>query len=156
MLLAGLAGGGLFTGCSTLENRPAITMAAVEPQSRYFARDRAQVFESLVGVLESMHYTISRSASAQGIIEAYGKVLETNTFGESRQFLISARVREVGEGEAGVELIVREAREGDFSAGATRQAHAQHGRYDSIFEALEKALGDGAWLPPSKREESPR
>ena len=82
--------------------------------------------------------------------------METDTFGESHQFLISARVREVGEGEAGVELIVREAREGDFSAGATRQSHAQHGRYDSIFEALENVLGEGAWLPPNKREETPR
>ena len=68
--LAVLIVGALFSGCATLEERPALKLAAVEPQSRYFARDRAQVFESLVGVLESMNYTVSRAAPAQGIIEA--------------------------------------------------------------------------------------
>ncbi len=148
LLLASLAL--LGAGCASIEERSSLPLASAPSQTNYFARAKPAVFETLVTVLEDMDYTISRALPAQGVIEAYGHLLEGDAPGTSRQFYISARLREVGEKETSVELTVREAREGTFSAGATRQAHARHGRYDSIYEALEKALGEGSWLPPSQ------
>lgn len=145
-VLAGL----LLSGCQTIEEkRVSLQLPAVQPQSNYYARAKPLVFDTLVAVLEDMDYTISQALPAQGVIEAYGHVLEGDRPGDSSQFFISARLREVGDQETGVEVTVREAYEGGLPAGATRQAHARHGRYDSIFEALEKSLGEGSWLPPS-------
>ncbi|WP_221030106.1 hypothetical protein [Actomonas aquatica] len=141
----------LLGGCATIEEKAAsLQLPAVQSQSNFYARTKPVVFEALVDVLETMGYTISRAQPAQGVIEAYSHLLEGDDPGSSRQFFISARLQEVGETESSVELKVREAFEGNFKAGATRESHAQHGRYDSIFEALEAKLGEGSWLPPSQ------
>ncbi len=146
-VLAGL----LLSGCATIEEkRASLQLPAAHSQSNFYARSKPVVFEALVQVLEDMDYTISEALPAQGVIEAYGHLLQGDRPGDSSQYLISARLREVGDDETSVELTVREAYEGTFSAGATRQALAQHGRYDSIFEALEAALGEGSWLPPAQ------
>ncbi|MCF3648606.1 hypothetical protein [Synoicihabitans lomoniglobus] len=139
-----------LSACATLEEATGLKLADTSPQRNYYARPQPQVFEAMVGVLGEMNYEISKSAPAQGVIEAYGRLLETEKFGNARQFLISVKVRPVGETESSVELLVREAREGDFKVGAVSQSHGVHGRYDSIFEALEKVLGEGSWLPPSQ------
>ncbi len=149
-LLTALAGL-LLGGCATLEDkRASLQLPAAQSQTNYFGRGKAVVFETLVQVLEKMDYTIAEALPAQGVIEAYGRVLEGDRPGDSSQFLISARVRNVGDAETSVELTVREAYEGNFRAGATRQSFARHGRYDSIYEALESALGEDSWRPPSQ------
>ena len=146
----------VLSGCTTIEEKRVLMQSAsVQSQSNYYARDKVVVLEALVSVLQKMNYTVSRASPAQGIVEAYSNVLEGNDPGTSRQFFISARLRVVGQEETGVELSVREARDGDFKVGATSQSHAKHGRYDSIFEALEAALGGGSWLPPGPKDGSP-
>ena len=104
---------------------------------------------SLVKVLESMGYTLSRQAASQGIIEAVSQRLEGRTPGNSRQYFISARLRDAGESITGVELLIRQAEEGVFKAGAVSETLPQHGRYESVFEALEADLGAGTWMPPN-------
>jgi hypothetical protein len=75
-------------------------------------------------------------------------LLESRVRGASRQYFVSVKLREVGDGETGVEILVHEAREGDFKVGVTKSALPTHGRYEGIFNALESALGKGSWLPP--------
>jgi len=135
----------LFAGCGTT---PDSVEWRVSPQSNYYARDKAVVFGSLMGVLENSGYRITKSAAAAGVIEAQGDLLESRVRGASRQYFVSVKLREVGDGETGVEVIVHEAREGDFKVGVTKKALASHGRYEGIFNALESALGGGSWLPP--------
>lgn len=61
----------------------------VQPQTRFFARAKPEVFEKMTTVLEQMDYTLSWSSPAQGVIEAYGHLLETEKFGSARQFQIT-------------------------------------------------------------------
>ncbi|MDB4384604.1 hypothetical protein N9023_01120 [Opitutaceae bacterium] len=132
-------------GCGTT---PDSVEWRVKPQSNYYSREKATVFESLVGVLEQQGYQITRSAAAAGEIEAQSKLLESRVRGAARQYFVSVKMREIGEGETGVELLVHEAREGDFKVGVTKSALSDHGRYESINSALEAALGEDSWLPP--------
>lgn len=135
----------LLAGCGTT---PDSVEWRVKPQSNYYARDKDEVFESLVGVLEGFGYEITRLAAASGEIEAQSRVLESRVQGAARQYFVTAKLRGISESETAVELLVHEADEGDFRVGATKNALPQHGRYDSIFDALETALGEGSWLPP--------
>ncbi len=135
----------LFSGCGTT---PDSVEWRVKPQSNYYAREKAVVFESLVRVLEQHGYEITRSAAAAGEIEAQSNLLESRVRGAARQYFVTVKMRDVGEGETGVELLVHEAREGDFKVGVTKSALSDHGRYDSIYSALESALGKDSWLPP--------
>ncbi len=135
----------LFAGCGTT---PDSVEWRVKPQSNYYARDKAAVFESLVGVLEQQGYQITRSAAAAGEIEAQSKLLESRVRGAARQYFVSVKMRAIGDGETGVELLVHEAREGDFKVGVTKSALSDHGRYESINKDLEAALGEDSWLPP--------
>lgn len=135
----------LLAGCGTT---PDSVEWRVKPQSNYYAREKAVVFESLLGVLENSGYKITKSAAAAGVIEAQGNLLESRVRGASRQYFVTVKMREVGDGETGVEMLVHEAREGDFKVGVTKSALSSHGRYEGIFTALESALGDGSWLPP--------
>lgn len=120
----------------------------VNPRSNYYARDKAVVFESLVVVLENGGYRITKSAAAAGVIEAQGDLLESPVRGASRQYFVSVKRRDLGDDETGVEMFIHEAREGDFNVGATKTALSDHGRYDSLFNALESRLGKGSWFPP--------
>ena len=135
----------LLTGCGTT---PDSVEWRVQPQSNYYARDKAVVFEELVSVLSDFGYEITKQAAAAGVIEAQGKLLESRVRGKARQYFVNVKMREVGEGETGVEMIIHEAREGDFNVGATKTALGDHGRYDSLFSALESRLGEDSWLPP--------
>ena len=104
----------LFAGCGTT---PDSVEWRVKPQSNYYARDKAAVFESLVGVLEQQGDQITRSAAAAGEIDAQVKLLESRVRGAARQYFVSVKMRAIGDGETGVELLVHEAREGDFKVG---------------------------------------
>jgi len=135
----------LLAGCGTT---PDSVEWRVKPQSNYYARDKAVVFDALTGVLEGFGYEITRRAAAAGEIEAQSRVLESRVQGAARQYFVTAKLRGISENETAVELLVHEADEGDFRVGATKNALPQHGRYDSIFDALETVLGGGSWLPP--------
>jgi hypothetical protein len=138
----------LFVGCATGPDGAGGRLDRVAPQNEYYARSKAEVFDALVMVLESKGYTIRKQAAAQGILEGEGRLLEGDGFGESRQFLFSAKLRNAGENVTGVGLLLREVEEGDFKAGAVSAYLRKHGRYDGIFEALEAVLGAGSWMPP--------
>lgn len=142
----------LLIGCGTT---PDSVEWRVKPQSNYYARDKAEVFETLQEVLETFGYEITKSAAAAGVLEAQGRLLESKVRGAARQYFVTAKLREVGEGETGVELLIHEAMEGDFKVGATKTALKEHGRYDSIFSALESRLGEDSWLPPTAGGVSP-
>mgnify|MGYP001561153873 CR=1 FL=1 len=134
-----------IVGCGTT---PDSVEWRVKPQSNFYVRDKAVVFESLVRVLEQQGYQITRSAAAAGEIEAQSKLLESRVRGAARQYFVSVKMRGIGENETGVELLVHEAREGDFKVGVTKSALSDHGRYESINKALEADLGADSWLPP--------
>ena len=139
----------LLSGCALAPDGTGGRLDRVAPQGEYFAQAKPEVFVGLVEVLETMGYTLSRQAAAQGIIEAASPLLEGRQPGTSRQFYVTARLRDAGDAITGVELLVREAEEGVFKAGAVSETLSKHGRYDSIFEALEAKLGPGSWMPPS-------
>ena len=135
----------VLAGCGTT---PDSVEWRVQPQGNYYAKEKAEVFETLVSVLEDFGYEVTKKAAAAGVIEAQGKLLESRVRGKARQYFVSVKMRDVGEGETGVEMLIHEAREGDFNVGATKTALGEHGRYDSLFSALESRLGEGSWLPP--------
>lgn len=138
-----------LSGCAVVTNDLDWPVAGVQPQRNFYGKPKAEVFTRLVAVLEGMDYSIVKTAPAAGVIEARSHLLEADASGHARQFLISARLRAVGDAETSVELLVQEIREGDFKGGATGSTPKTHGRYDSIYEGLEAALGPGSWLPPS-------
>jgi hypothetical protein len=135
----------LATGCGTTSDS---VEWRVKPQSNYYARDKAEVFDAIEGVLTTMGYEITKRAPASGILEAQSRLLESRVRGAARQYFVTVKLRAVGENETAVEMLVHEAREGEFKVGATKQALGMHGRYDSIFAALESRLGEDSWLPP--------
>lgn len=140
----------LLAGCAGWSENTLARFERVPAQGNFYARPKAAVFTALQEVLTTQGYTVTKSEPAQGILEAHGALLETAQRGQSRQFLIAARVRAVGDNETGVELLVSRAEEGTFKAGATNEALREHGRYESIFEALEASLGPDSWLPSTE------
>ena len=142
----------VLVGCGTT---PDSVEWRVKPQNNYYARDKAVVFETMEGVLTTMGYEITKRAPASGILEAQGRLLESKVRGAARQYFVTVKIRGVGENETAVEMLVHEAMEGEFKVGATKQALGEHGRYDSIFAALESRVGEDSWLPPVASRSQP-
>ena len=138
----------VMAGCGSVPDDARLPFVQNRGQSNFFAKPKREVFEVLEQILRDSGYTIVRSATAQGILEARGQMLESAETGQARQYLVSARVRAVDVAESSVELTVREVEERDFKAGATSEILGDHGRYDRLFAVLEERLGEGSWLPP--------
>jgi hypothetical protein len=77
----------LFAGCGTT---PDSVEWRVKPQSNYYARDKAVVFESLMGVLENSGYRITKSAAAAGVI---ARIARAGSFPPVFRFCEVARSR---------------------------------------------------------------
>lgn len=140
LLLASLL---LLAGCRTVSDRVTQRFAAVEPPERVLQHDQEAVFTAAQAVLEEQGYVLTRTALAQGIIDARSRRLPTEQFGASQQYLLTVRLISVDPGVTAVTALLREQTEGDFAAGATSTPLREHGRYDAFFEALEARLAAG-------------
>ncbi len=129
-----------LVGCESISERMTDRFSTVPPQTKTWAVDQKTVFYAAQKALKRMDFTITRSAAAQGIIDARSSIRDTAIFGAGRQFTFEIRTRSAEPTSTSVEVLVTELLEGDFKAGATGKALRSHGLYDSFFEQLEQAL----------------
>ena len=133
-----------FTGCESISDRVMERFDQAPLQSRPFAASHATVYAAAQKALKRMDFMVTRSALAQGIVNARSGQRDTAKFGSSRQFLIEVHLRAIDDSHTEVGLRLSELLEGDFKAGATEKTIAKHGLYDSFYEQLTQALREAA------------
>lgn len=129
-----------LTGCESLSDGMSGTFTKVPPQARRVEVDQKQVFFAAQSALKRLDFVVTRSAQAQGIIEAHSGLRDTAVFGASRQFTASIRVRGVEGDSTEVTILLHEQSEADFKGGVSNRALREHGLYDSFFEHLDNVL----------------
>ena len=136
--LLGLAS--VFTGCNSLSERMAERFDPAPPQTRVIASDQKTVFYAAQKALKRMDFVLTKSAAAQGIINAQSSIRDTAVFGAGRQFTFEIKVHGANPARTNVDVRLTELLEGDFKTGATGMKLRAHGLYDSFFEQLEQAV----------------
>ena len=148
--LACLFGLLLFTGCEAVADRMQERFAAVPPKTKVIAGSSREVFYAAQGTLKKMDFQLSRTAEAQGIVNAFSRIRAGDGPREARQYTLEIRLTGLGPAETEVSVLVREQVEGVLSAGAgaTNTPLRDHGLYDVFYSALRKTLADKSSPPP--------
>lgn len=133
-----------FTGCESISERMADRFDTVAPQTKAFPADQKTVYYATQKALKRMDFVLTRSAQAQGIVNAQSSIRDTAVFGAGRQFTFEIRVHGVDPVSTNVDVKLTELLEGDFKAGATGKTVRTHGLYESFYEQLEQALREAA------------
>jgi hypothetical protein len=129
-----------FTGCESISERMAERFDTTPPQTRMIASDQKTVYYAAQKALKRMDFVLTRSAAAQGLVNAQSSIRDTAVFGAGRQFTFEIKVRGADPVSTNVDVRLTELHEGDFKAGATGKTLRAHGLYDSFFEQLEQAV----------------
>jgi len=136
-LLAGL--GLLFAGCESVSERVADRFKSDPPQTKRVASGKKVVFYAAQKALKRMGFEVTRSALAQGSVNARSSIRDTAIFGAGRQFLLEVQISAADTG-SNVRVKLIELLEGDFKVGATGKLLQTHGLYDTFFAQIEQAL----------------
>ena len=129
-----------FTGCESISARMAERFDTVPPQTREYPADQKEMVQAVQKALKRMDFVVTRSALAQGIVEAKSSIRDTATFGAGRQFVFEIRLHGADAQSTHVDVRLTELLEGDFKAGATGKTLRVHGLYDSFFAQVDQAL----------------
>lgn len=134
----------VVTGCESISQRMAERFDTTPPQTRTIASDQKSVYYATQKALKRMDFVLTRSAAAQGIVNAQSSIRDTAVFGAGRQFTFEIKVHGADPARTNVEVRLTELHEGDFKAGATGKTLRAHGLYDSFFEQLEQAVREAS------------
>ncbi len=129
-----------FTGCESISARMAERFDTVPPKTREYSTDQKAIFLAVQKALKRMDFVVTRSALAQGIVDAKSSIRDTANFGSGRQFIFEIRLHGADALSTHVDVRLTELLEGDFKAGATGKTLRVHGLYDSFFAQLDQAL----------------
>jgi hypothetical protein len=129
-----------FCGCESISARMAERFDTVPPQTREYTADQKALFQAVQKALKRMDFVVTRSALAQGIVEAKSSIRDTASFGAGRQFIFEIRLHGADAQSTHVDVRLTELLEGDFKAGATGKTLRVHGLYDSFFAQVDQAL----------------
>lgn len=146
-----LASALLFAGCDSLPARVQERFATVPPKTQVLTGAHRDVFYAAQGTLKRMDFQLSRTAEAQGIVNAFSRIRAGDGPRESRQYSLEIRLRDLGPSETEVSVLVREQIEGGLATGlgSTDQPLRQHGLYDTFYAMLKQTLADKS-SPPSE------
>ncbi|MBI5768158.1 MAG: hypothetical protein HZA93_10205 [Verrucomicrobia bacterium] len=101
---------------------------------------RRDVYHQTQTTLKRLGFQLSRSAEAQGIVEAFSPIQPGDATRNARQLTVEIRLTDLGPKETEVTIWLRESLEGGLAIGAagTRQPLRDHGLYASLFGQLRK------------------
>ncbi len=140
-----------LAGCESVSSRMSDRFATVPPKLKTFEAGNTDVFHAAQYVLKQMDYTLTRTAIAQGIVNAKSRVIPADSLGGARQFTIDLTLSGPAAGPTEVAMLVRQAVEGDFRAGPQQETLRDHGLYAAFFSGVERALKiqPAPWLAPT-------
>jgi hypothetical protein len=130
----------LLAGCDSVSERISARFEPVPPKARTYPAEQKVVFEAAQAAVRRIDFQLSRSASAQGIVDGISRIQPGDSFRDAKQHSIAVRIHAYEPGRTQVEVLVREQQESADFAGATNLPLREHGLYDSYFAALEQAL----------------
>ena len=142
----------LFAGCESLSQRVTQRFTPAETQVRDLAKGQSEVFQAAVRALKTIDFVTSRTAQAQGIIEAHSRLLPTDDFGAYRQYVFKIRVLQLDPAVTRVSVVLQRASEDRGGAGASSEDIRAHGLYDSFFAALQAEAGVPAVNPATRAQ----
>jgi hypothetical protein len=130
----------VFAGCESISERMTERFDPTPPRTRAIGSDQKTVFSAAQRALRRMDFVLTKSAAAQGIVNAQSSIRDTAVFGAGRQFTFEIKVHGADPASTNVDVRLTELLEGDFKTGATGKTLRSHGLYDSFFEQLEQAV----------------
>jgi hypothetical protein len=144
----------VLAGCESLSNRVVQRFTPAEPQVRDLAQEQSAVFQAAVRALKKMDFVTTRTAQAQGIIEAHGRLLPTDDFGAYRQYAFKIRVLQVEPAVTRVSVTLQRDTEDRAGGTASSESVPVHGLYESFFASLQAEAGVPA-IDPATRAQPP-
>jgi hypothetical protein len=144
----------LFAGCAAVSDRMHERFATIPPKTKVVTGSMRDVFYATQGTLKQMDFQLSRSAEAQGIVNAFSRIRAGDGPRESRQYTVEIRLIALGPTETEISVLLREQVEGVLSAGAgaTNTPLRDHGLYETFFAGLRKTLADKSSPPPESKK----
>jgi hypothetical protein len=142
-----------FSGCEAVADRVQERFSSVAPKTKVLPGSARNVFYASQGTLKQMDLQLSRTAEAQGIVNAFSRIRAGDGPREARQYTLEIRLTGLGPAETEVSVLVREQVEGVLSsgAGATNTPLRDHGLYETFFATLRKNLADMSGSPSGDR-----
>jgi hypothetical protein len=142
-----------FAGCEAVVDRVHDRYATVPPKVKTLPGSSRDVFYAAQGTLRKMGFQFSKTAEAQGIIDAFSAIRAGDGPRESRQYTFEIRLLAMGPDQTEISVLLREQIEGVLSsgAGATNQPLRDHGLYESFFENVRIALAQKSYPPPEPK-----
>jgi hypothetical protein len=132
----------LVGGCGALPERLSQRFSTPTPKERIIESPQAEVFDAVQQTMTRLNYQVTRAAQAQGIVNGQSRLLPTERFGSSDQYVLEVRLRELDGQATSLSAILYEQSEGQFQAGATSTPVREHGRYEMFFDVLEQVLAE--------------
>ena len=142
-----------FAGCEAVADRMQDRFAKVSPKTKVIPSASREVFYAAQGVLKQMDFSFSRTAEAQGVINAFSRIRAGDGPREARQYSFEIRLIPLGPTETELAVLLREQVEGVLSsgAGATDTPLRDHGLYETFYATLRKTLADKSSPPPERK-----
>ncbi|MCX6950575.1 MAG: hypothetical protein NTV51_00060 [Verrucomicrobia bacterium] len=143
-----------FTACASVQSRVHERFDRVPPRTQVFSSAQREVFYAAQGALKAMDFQLSRTAEAQGIVNAFSRIRAGDGPRESRQYTLEVRLSNLGPAETEVAVLVREQIEGGLASGvgATDQPLKQHALYEVFYANLKQALTARTFPPPDEKK----
>ncbi|HEX2101757.1 MAG TPA: hypothetical protein VHF69_13880, partial [Candidatus Synoicihabitans sp.] len=96
----------LLGGCEALPERVSQRFSPPVPQERVLDVPHSQVFAAVQETLTRLNYQITKVGEAQGIINGQSRLLPTERFGSSDQYVIEVRLRPLDGDAASVSVLL--------------------------------------------------
>jgi hypothetical protein len=130
--------------CESLRDRAREQLAEAPIKREAIEAGKRPVYYAAQHALKRLGFQLSRSAEAQGIIEAHTAIQPGDTTRGARQLTVSVRLETEGDARTMVGVVLREAIEGGLAVGApgTLQPLREHALYRAFFAQLRAALAE--------------
>lgn len=127
-----------FTGCESVSSGMRDRFADFPGKTAVVPGAKRDVYYQTQLTLKQLGFQLSRSAEAQGVIEAFSPIQPGDATRTARQITVEVRLNDFGPKETEATIRLWETLEGGLAIGASgsRQPLRDHGLYGSILTRL--------------------
>lgn len=138
LVLAGV----LLAGCESISERVRERFTPVPPRTRTFAADRDAVSTAVQAALRRMDFVLTSGSAGSARFEAASRAHPSAAFGDTRQIVAEAELRQAGPGQTEVALLLTEELE-SYTGGSRSSGRPlrEHPLYESFFATVRQILG---------------
>ncbi len=134
----------LMTGCDSLPTGVRERFGPVPPKVREFDGDLRTVYNAAEVAFKRLDFVLTDASGAPTHLEASSPISTSDSMGDSRQLVVTIRLRDAGQGRTEVEALVSLQVENSSLGGVAARNQREHGFYESFFTTVQQVLQERA------------